>query len=257
MIELFSISFIHFTLIDAIDILIVATLFIWVYRYMRDTIAVQILIGMVIILGASFITEAGSFKSLNWILRTISDIWLLAFIILFQPEMRRLLMIITRSSLFRVFDKKKYTQALDQIVEAVRYFSENHIGAIIIFVRNQNIKMTIESGIPIQGVITRELLTSIFNTKSELHDGAVILENQIIVAARCVLPLTLQTKHEGRNLGTRHRAALGISEQTDVLALIVSEETGWISIAHEGHLYKNIPPLQIAMAIEEKLMPKG
>lgn len=253
MVELFRIGFLNVTLIDVIDILIVAFLVYWLYRVLKHTVAIQILFGMVLIIGLSFFTEVIHLKSINWILRTISDVWLLAFVILFQTELRKLIQIITRSPIFNVFVKSKINDILDEITDAVIEMSEKHIGALIVFTRSQNVQMTIDTGIPLNANISREILLSIFNTKSPLHDGAVIVENQIALAARCVLPLSNVTKVHGKNLGTRHRAALGLSEQVDAIILVVSEETGWITIADGGELTLNIPPDQINSVLEEKL----
>jgi diadenylate cyclase len=240
-------------LIDLFDIIIVALIIYWIYRALKNTVAVQILFGMVIIIGLQFITEAVNFKSLNWILRTISDIWLIAFIILFQPELRKLLMIIVRSPIFRVFVKPKISETVDEVIEAAIEMSEKHIGALIVFTRSQNVQMTVDTGIPLQSMVSKELLLSIFNTKSPLHDGAVIIDNNMIVAARCVLPLSSQTKFGNKNLGTRHRAALGLSEQADTIVLVVSEETGGISISESGDMTLNIQHDEIGEILTNRL----
>jgi diadenylate cyclase len=252
--ELFKIGFFVFNLIDMLDILLVGIFFYWIYKSLRNTIAIQILLGMVIILGLQFMTEASNLRALNWILRTISDVWLLAFIILFQPELRKMLMIITRSPIFKLFVKTKISETLDEIIEAAIELSERHIGALIVFSRTQNVQMTVDTGIPLQAVISKELLMSIFHTKSPLHDGAVIMDNNIIIAARCVLPLSSLTKFGTKNLGTRHRAGLGLSEQVDSIVLIVSEETGGISIAQGGELTLNIPDKEIARVLKARFV---
>lgn len=253
MIDLFKIGFLTVTLIDLVDIAIVTTFFYWLYSRLRDTIAVNVLFGLVIVIALSFITEAVNLKSLNWILRTISDIWLIAFIVLFQPEIRKLLMIISRSRIFRSFVQTKISDVIDEITDAVKELSEKHIGALIVFPRSQNVQMTIDTGIRIQATLTKELVLSIFNVKSPLHDGAIIVENNIIVAARCILPLSQQTKFKGKNLGTRHRAALGLSEQVDAIILVVSEETGSISIADSGELNLNIHIDSLTAVLTSKL----
>lgn len=253
MIDIFRIGFLTFSIIDLIDITLLTILVFWLYKALRDTIALQILFGLMIIIGLQFITEAIGLKSINWILRTISDIWLLAFIILFQPELRRLLLMITQSTLFRIFVRSKITSTIDIVVETVKEFSEKHIGALIVFTRSQNVEMTIDTGIKLNALVSKDLLFSIFNTKSPLHDGAVIIDNQIIVAAKCILPLTALTKYETKNLGTRHRAGLGLAEQTDALVLIVSEETGAISIAHNGMLFFDIPKEELFNVLTKKI----
>ncbi len=252
-IDLFKIGFLTVSVIDLIDITIVATIFYWIYKSLRNTIAIQILIGMIIILGLQFITEAIDLKSLNWIINTIWNVWLIAFVVLFQPELRKLLLIITRSPIFNLFVKTKLSEYLDEVIDAVVEFSEKHVGSLIVFTKTQNVQMTVDTGIPLQAVISKELIMAIFNVKSPLHDGAVIIENNMMVAARCVLPLSSVTKYGTKNLGTRHRAALGLSEQVDALILIVSEETGGISIAQGGELTLNISDKELAGIIKFRL----
>lgn len=253
MLDLFKIGFLTVSFIDLIDVAIVGVMFYWLYKALKDTIAVQILFGLVIIIGLSFITEAINLRSLNWILRTISDIWLLAFIILFQPELRKLLLLITRSKIFKLFVKSKIAETIDEVIDAVTEMAEKHVGALLVFPRSQNVQMTIDTGIRLQAALSREILLSIFNTKSPLHDGAVIIDNQMVAAARCVLPLSQVTKYKGKNLGTRHRAGLGLSEQLDCVILIISEETGGISIADSGELTLNIPVDKLPTVLSAKL----
>ncbi len=251
--ELFRIGFLSVTFIDLIDIALVAFIFYWIYKAMKDTVAVQILFGLVVLIGLQFITEAINLSSINWILETIQDIWILAFIILFQPELRKMLLLITRTPFFMFFMNTKVSESLDVIHEAVVEMSEKHIGALIVFPRTQTVKMTIDTGIPLQATLSTELLLSIFSTKSPLHDGAIVVDGNIIAAARCVLPLSAETKHNGRNLGTRHRAALGLTEQIDAIVLIVSEETGWISIADSGKLVMNVKKTELIKVMKNML----
>jgi diadenylate cyclase len=240
MIELFNIGFVSISILDVIDIIIVSVLFYWVYSNLKDTIAVQILFGLLVLIGLSFITEAVNLKSINWILRTLSDIWLIAFIILFREEIRRLLLILTRSPIFRIFVNDKNEKMFEIIENSSKSLVDKHIGALIIFPRTQNIEISVSGGLYINAELTVELMLSIFNPKSPLHDGAVIVENRKIISAKNTLPLSNKDKIGNKNLGMRHKAALGISEMTDVVVLIVSEETGAISIADSGHLYMNI-----------------
>ncbi|MDQ1266819.1 MAG: Diadenylate cyclase [Bacteroidota bacterium] len=253
MVELFKIGFLTITLIDLIDIGIVAVAFFWLYKALRDTVAVQILFGLVILILLKFIAEVAGFRSINWILNTISDIWLLSFIILFQPELRKVLLLLTRSPIFRLFVRSKISRTIDEVIDAALEMSEKHIGALIVFTRSQNVKMTVDTGVPLQAVVSKELILSIFNTKSPLHDGAVIVDNELIMAARCILPLSSQTKVKGKNLGTRHRAALGLSEQIDTIVLVVSEETGGISIAESGSMMLDVPKDKLNSTLTLKL----
>jgi diadenylate cyclase len=255
MIELFRVGFLSVTIIDVLDILLVAALFYVVYRSLRATVAVQILLGLLILVALSFVVSSINMKALSWIINSVMSIWLLAFIVLFQPELRRLLTEITQTRLFQIFTRTGTNQTIEEVLEAVKELSEKHIGALIIFTRGQNIKVTIETGVPLKAVVSSELLLSIFNPRSPLHDGAVVIEGSTIVAARCILPLSNQRKIDGKNLGTRHRAALGISEQSDVLTLVVSEETGSISLADRGRLILNIPFVTLRETLTEHLKP--
>jgi diadenylate cyclase len=240
MFELFKIGFIDFNFLDFLDVALVTLIIAGIYYALKNTIAIKILFGLILLILLSFITEATNLKSLNWIIKTILNIWLIGFIILFQPEIRKALVMLTKSPIFQLFVRTKINETLDELIDAVREMSNKHTGALIVFPKSQNVQMTVDTGIPIQASITKELLLSIFNTKSPLHDGAVIIENKSIHAARCILPLSQTSRLNGRNLGTRHKAALGLSEQVDAVILIVSEETGWISIAYSGIIEFNI-----------------
>jgi diadenylate cyclase len=224
------------------------------YRALKDTIAVQILIGLVIIVGLTFITEVVNLRALNWILRTITNVWLLAFVILFHPELRRLLLMITDSKAYRIFVKPKMLETLDIIALSAVELAEKHIGALIVLTRSQNVEMTVvDPGIRLGASVSRELLVSIFNTKAPLHDGAVLIANQVMVAAKVILPLAVTTKYQGRTIGTRHRAGLGLTEKVDAIVLIVSEETGAISIAESGTLTFDIPKDMILNELKSRL----
>src|SRR5690606_25721079 len=137
--ELFRIGFLSITFIDLLDISLVAIIFYWVYKAMKDTIAVQILFGLVILIGLQFITEAVNLSSINWILETLQDIWILAFIILFQPELRKMLLLLTRTPFFQFFVKTRISESFEIISEAVFEMSDKHIGALLVFPRSQNV----------------------------------------------------------------------------------------------------------------------
>ncbi len=200
MIELIRIGFVSVTLVDVLDILLVAALLYAVYRTLRATVAVQILFGLLALVLISFVVSSANMKALSWVINSIMSIWLLAFIVLFQPELRRVLTDFTQSRLFQVFSRRSLEQTIEEVLEAIKELSEKHIGALIIFTRGQNIKVTIETGIPLKAVVSTELLLSIFNPRSPLHDGAVVIEGNTIVAARCILPLSSQQIVNNRRL---------------------------------------------------------
>lgn len=253
MIELFRLGFLSVTLIDLIDVLLVTLLFFVVYRSLRDTIAVQVLALFVLILGLGFATEAANLKTMNWVLRRVADVGLIAFVVLFQPELRRVLLMITQTRLFRLFVRASNAETIDDVMDAVMEMSAKHIGALIVFSRAEHIRVTVETGVALQASVSSELLLSIFNPRSPLHDGAVVIDARTVVAARCVLPLSSEQRVGGRALGTRHRAGLGITEQADAVVIVVSEETGGISIAYQGMLELDIPDDRLKDTLQEHI----
>lgn len=251
--ELFRIGFLSVGLADIIDVALVSFIFYRLYVAMRGTIAVQIFVGLLFILAFSFVAQATNLKAMSWILKTLTDIWVIAFIILFQPELRRLLVLVTRSPIVRVFLKMNVDESIDEVVGAVTELSKKKFGALIVFVRATGIRMHAESGTKMEALVSRSLLLSVFNPRSPLHDGAVVIKDRLIEAARCTLPLSSITTWEGQLLGTRHRAGLGISEQADVIVVIVSEETGTVSIAENGALVRGLTPAVLRKELKSRL----
>jgi diadenylate cyclase len=234
MFELFKIGFITVTFLDLIDILIVAFIVYKLYSILRGTIAAQIFIGLIIIFIFSFVAQAIQLKALNSLLKLITDIWVIAFIILFQPEIRRLLVLLARNPVVKIFGKHELHESAEIIVDAAFELSQHQYGALIVIIRETGIRSYVETGEILNARLSKSLITSVFFPKSSLHDGAVIIKGNIVEAARCTLPLSSTTQVDGENLGMRHRAGLGISEQADVISVIVSEETGSISVAENG-----------------------
>jgi diadenylate cyclase len=249
-----NIGFLPLTWIDVLDILILTILFYKLYMVIRGTVAAQIfasLIGVVII---SLLVQASNLTALTWLLQKITDIWVIAFIILFQPEIRRVLVLFGRSKIIRYFLKLDVDETIEAICEAALELSRLHHGALIIVTRGTGMRTFVENGVPVNASVSKQLLLSIFYPKSPLHDGAVIVKDRIIEAARCTLPLSNITKTETRLLGMRHRAGLGISEQADVLAVIVSEETGHIAIAENGVLHNNLAIHELKQRLSEEFL---
>jgi diadenylate cyclase len=235
--ELFKISFLSFRLIDVIDILIVTYVFFKLYKLMRGTIAFQIFISLLLILGISFLAQLLNLQVIGWLLGKLTDIWVIALIILFQPEIRRVLIIIGRTRIVRLFMRIDLKENVTEVVDACVEFQKNGWGALIVITRSAGLQNIVETGERIDAKINKELLVSIFYPRSPLHDGAVIINNNKIEAARCLLPLSEVQFMVNKNLGTRHRAGLGISEQSDAIAVIVSEESSKISVAEDGKLH--------------------
>lgn len=236
---LFQIGFLKITVIDLVDIAIVAFLLYRLYAVMRGTIAAQIFLGLLLIIGIGFLSDVFQMKLLSWVLSTVKDIWVIALIVLFQPELRRILLLIGRNGLFTTFDRYDINMAVDELVSAAEDLALRRFGALIVVTRTTDISLSFDTGVPLDARLSTEMLVSIFNPKSPLHDGAAVVSGDRIRAARVVLPLSNATRVADMPLGTRHRAGLGISEQADVFVIIVSEETSSISFAHEGKLYYN------------------
>ncbi len=251
--ELFRIGFLTIGLNDLIDVALVSFVIYRLYLAMRGTIAIQIFVGLLLILAFSFAAQALNLKATSWILKTLTDIWVIAFIILFQPELRRLLVLLSRTPVVRLFLKMKVDESVDEIVAAVSELSRKKMGALIVFVRATGIRTVAESGTKLEALVSRSLLVSLFNPRGPLHDGAVVIKDRLIEAARCTLPLSAVTSWEGQLLGTRHRAGLGISEQADVVVVIVSEETGMVSIAENGALMRGLTPAVLKKELKARL----
>ncbi len=254
---LFKIGFLVVNWVDLIDIAVVGYLFYKLYMVMRGTIAVQIFVGLLLIIAGSFIARAINLQALTWILRTLTDIWVIAFIILFQPELRRLLVILGRGKLLSRVFSVSINDVIDSIADACEEMSQRQIGALIVIQRSTGIRMTTETGTRLNAEISKHLLISIFNPKSPLHDGAVIIKDRILEAARCTLPLTAKTQINGFTMGMRHRSAVGISEQSDAIAIVVSEETGAISVAMDGSLHRRLSRDELAATLRSEMRAKS
>lgn len=248
--ELFKIGFLTVKIVDIIDILIVAYVFYKLYTVMRGTIASQIFFALLLIIGLSFIAQLLNMQALGWLLGRLTEIWVIAFIILFQPELRRLLSLIGKRGSTSLFGKINVKENIKEITGACVELQNRGWGGLIVIARTTGLQNIVETGEVIQAKINQELLLSIFNPRSPLHDGAVIIQNDKIEAARCLLPLSEIHIIKNRSLGTRHRAALGISETSDALAIVVSEETQHISLAENGKLSR----CESEKHLEEKLI---
>ncbi len=234
--ELFKVGFLSVKIIDIIDILLVTYVFYKLYTIMKGTIASQIFIALVLIIAFSFFAQLLNMQATGWLLSRVTDIWVIAFIILFQPEIRRLLLFIGKTRIARIFTKANVDENVNEIASACFELKNRGWGALMVIERTTGLKNVVETGEIIQSRIKMEILVSIFNPKSPLHDGAVIFKNEKIEAARCLLPLSEPEKIRNKNLGTRHRAGIGVTEVSDAVAIIVSEERKVISVAEDGKL---------------------
>ena len=230
---LFKLGFLTVTFIDLIDIILVTWVFFKVYQYFKDTRAGQMLVGLVILLISSFIFNSFGLSAMSWLVNQFQTVWVVAFVILFQPEIRRLLIYVGQTRFFQRIFKMGTSRSLEAIIEASLQLSAKKWGALIVIQRETGLRSYKEASVQLKGEVSAPLLLSIFNPDSPLHDGAVILQNTLIEAAGCILPLT-ESQMILPEMGTRHRAALGITEESDAIVVIVSEERGTISTAENG-----------------------
>jgi diadenylate cyclase len=237
-------TFSRFTLSSALDILIVALLFYGVLMLVRGTRADQVLRGVILLfIFFSIVASLFQLTMVDWLLRNSPIVLLVAIPIIFQPELRRALEQVGRTSAminrpFATLAAPLQPSTVDEILDSVQRLSERHYGALIVIEGATGLEDFVRSGVRVDGDVTSDLLVTIFMVHTPLHDGAVIIRGDRILAAGCVLPLSDNPSALGR--GTRHRAAMGITEQTDCACVVVSEETGAISLARAGHLTSDI-----------------
>ena len=242
---LFKIGILTVTLIDLIDLLLVSWLFYKVYLYFKGTRAGQMLAGLVLLMLGSFLFNAFGFSASSWLVNQFQTVWVVAFVILFQPELRRLLIYVGQTRFFQRIFRVGTSRTILSIVDASVQLQDRGWGGLMVIQRETGLRSYKEQGTQLKAEVTAPLLVSIFNPSSPLHDGAVIIQNDLIDAAACILPLT-DSKMIDPEMGTRHRAALGISEETDAIVVLVSEEKSKISVAEDGR-FSHIGMDQIAL----------
>lgn len=249
-----SIPNIAFT--DVIDILVVAFVIYQLISLIRNTSAYRVVKGIVIILFVMLLTEAIHLNTVNFILGKVLELGAVAVVVVFQPELRRILERVGSHSFGKLMPSQDQNSLsenmISETVVACEILSRDRIGALIVFERNARLNEYMKSGTMLDAKVTSQLLRSIFYPKNALHDGAVIVQNQRIAAAGCVLPLTENT-HINSDLGTRHRAAIGMSEISDAVIVIVSEETGTISVAVGGMLKRHLAPQMLEKLLKNEL----
>lgn len=251
----YTMGFVPFTFIDFIDIILVAAIMFWIYRATRGTNAPYIISGIIMIYLMWVVVRTLNMELLSNILGQFVSVGVIALIIVFQPEIRRFLQMIgMRQKRFnfiaRIFNRNDNTSVtiIAPIVQACREMSAHKTGALIVIGCQSDLRLITEGGIAIDAKISTPLLENIFFKNAPLHDGAVVIEGDRIVAAKCILPVT--QSDVPKSYGTRHRAAIGMSEISDAIILVVSEETGGISIAHGGTIHRDIAPDQLANLLQ-------
>jgi diadenylate cyclase len=261
MVLLFKIGFLEVSWVDIIDIGLVSVLLYQVYKLIRGSIAVNIFLGILALYLIYLIVRAAQMELLATILGQFMGVGVLAMIILFQPEIRKFLLVIGRGTEFRenIFKtlanwRNAYHEQFDiqQIMEAIKTLKATRTGALMVFSRDVELKFYIETGDVLEAQVSKRLLLSIFNKHSPLHDGAVIIHKGKIKAARCVLPVS-ENDHLPAHFGLRHRSAIGMSENTDTLVMAISEETGRLVLARNGKYIRGLKLRQVEQRILEYL----
>ena len=237
---------------SALDILIIAILLYYLLKLLRGTRAVQMVVAIALLVVFYRGARWARLEMVEWLLTTMLPYVAITMIILFQPEIRRALSRIGRNISVMKFASHNPRGSHDDIVMAAEYFSQNRIGALMVVELQAGLRTYIESGIPLDAKISYDLLLSIFRPGSPLHDGAVIIEGSRVAAAGCFLPLSLNPQIS-KQLGTRHRAAIGITEDSDAIVVLVSEETGSISLASGGAIDTNMTPEELSDRLTEML----
>ena len=250
---IFRVGFLTFSLIDLIDITLVTWVFFKVYQYFKETRAGQMLIGLVILLISSFLFNSFGLSAMSWLVNQFQTVWVVAFVILFQPEIRRLLIYVGQTRFFQRIFKMGTSRSLEAIVDASLQLCYKKWGGLIVIQRETGLRSYKEASVQLKAEVSTPLLLSIFNPESPLHDGAVILQNTLIEAAGCILPLT-ESQMILPEMGTRHRAALGITEESDAIVVVVSEERGTISTAENGRFTNlDIDEMKLRRYLNERL----
>src|SRR6266498_3322712 len=225
---------------DFVDILVVSILIYELLKLIRGTRAVQRALGGSLFVVLFYGSRWGHLETVNWLVRNLAGYIVFAVIVLFQSDIRRALAHFGRAPFFRYFAKAESAEeSIEELVVAARLLSSQRIGAIIALERQIGLRNYIEGGIPLDAVLSYDLLLSIFLPASPLHDGAVIVQDDRVAAAACFLPLTVNPKL-GKELGSRHRAAIGLTEENDSIAIVVSEETGSVSIVADGQIERGL-----------------
>ncbi len=234
--DAFQIGFVPIRPRDLVDVGITAFLVYQVYRLIQGTIAVQVAVALLGLYAVGEVVRAAGLTTLTTLFGAVSDVFVLAVLILFAPEIRQALFLLGRNPIVRRLVTQPPRQKItDEVMAAIQQMSRDRVGSLTAFARSTGLRNYIESGTRISADVERDLLTAIFFPNSPLHDGAVIVQGQKVEAARCILPVS-DARGLDPHLGLRHRAAVGLTERTDAFVIVTSEETGKISVAENGRL---------------------
>ncbi|MFA6471850.1 MAG: diadenylate cyclase CdaA [Candidatus Latescibacterota bacterium] len=242
--ELFKIDFFPIRLLDILDVAIVSIVFYILFQRIKDTRAKQLIIGLLILIGASYIAAWAHLKALNTLISFFSGAWLVGIVVIFAPELRHFLMHLGQWRGLGLFDRPVEQQSVEEVVTAAKMLSEKQFGALMVIARENQLGSVIDTGTLINARVSYQLLATIFTPNSPLHDLSVVIRGNQLAAANCLLPLS-DSRTLDRALGSRHRAAVGITEETDAIVVVISEETRQISIAIDGRLMANLSPSEL------------
>jgi len=227
-----------------------------VLKLIRGTRAVQMVLGGGFLVALFYGSRWGQLETVNWLIRNLAGYLVFAFIVLFQSDIRRALAHLGRAPFFRYLVKEESAEeSIEELVVAAGMLSSKRVGAIIAIERQIGLRNYIEGGIPLDAVLTYDLIVSIFQTSSPLHDGAVIIQENRVAAAACFLPLTVNPKLS-REMGTRHRAAIGLTEENDAISIVVSEETGIISVVSDGQIERSLDADQLRRRLKSLVVQR-
>lgn len=240
---------------DVVDILLVSFLFYKLFQLVRGGRAFQMVVGTLLLVLLFFASRWADLTAVNWLLRNTLAYIGFAIIVLYQQELRRGLANLGRAPLFRFLNPTSSKGTLDEVAFSLLTLAERRVGAILVLERDIGLRSYVEAGVMLDAVVTYDLLLSIFNPKSPLHDGAVVIQGDRAAAAACFLPISINPQL-GKELGTRHRAAIGISEDTDAIAIVVSEETGLVSFMEDGAVISGLDAKQLRSKLRDAMGQK-
>jgi diadenylate cyclase len=240
---------------DALDILVVSFFIYQIVKFIRGTRAVQMAFGGAILTALFYGSRWGHLETVGWLVRTFAGYIVFVLIVLFQGDIRRALAHLGRAPFFRFLaDEKPVEESIEELVVAAGLLADQKLGALIAIEQQIGLRTYIEGGIPLDAVLTYDLIVSIFQPSSPLHDGAVIVRENRVAAAACFLPLTVNPRLS-KELGSRHRAAIGLTEENDAIAIVVSEETGKVSVVSEGRIERGLDADALRRRLQTAMQP--
>lgn len=250
--EIFSYQFLNFTLIDLLDVLIVGFIIYKLLELVKGTRSAQMMIGLVIIFIVAFMAYWFQLEGLKWLFSNLATVGFIVLVVVFQPEIRGGLAQIGHTRFMRRFVKNESDMTVDNLVAGAKRLSELRYGGLLVIEKQVGLKNIIATGRMLSAEISSDLITTIFTPYTPLHDGAIIIRSDKIVAAACTLPVTQNPRYADL-FGMRHKAAIGVTEESDAVCLVVSEETGAISLTHNGQYKRDLEKLTLKETLKEVL----